>query len=649
MRAGPPRLAPPTLLRFALALLLLSTSVEVSASSRSALLQRAEELELWRRPTWEALVHVVPRVFGLRRTSEIPTGAFFLARNGRGSPAAELRETLKLLLQDPAPGDEAIHCRFPARTRWLAEQLDVPLEQLAPAPCPELDIWHSQLAPHGITLIFAEAFMNNPASMFGHTLLRLDVADPDDPQNLLAYAIDFTASAGDDGGAAYILKGVFGRYPGIFGLSPFYEKLAIYAEWQRRDIWEYPLDLSEEEIERLLLHLWELRDVSIPYYFFRQNCSYQLLRVLAVTRPGLDLGDGFPYSVVPVDTVRDTLDHIGLSGEARYRPSPATELRTLLRDLDPEERGLALTLASGEVDPNDDRVAGLPVATRAAVLGTAYEVLRYEFLKEENPDDATQTDARERSHALLVARSRAGRHPHPSPPRPTASPDEGHGTALVSLGGGVEDDSGFVEIRVRPALHGLLQPKAGFPGDATLSFLDTRVRYFPSTGRVRLEEVVLLELRSDSPRDDFFKPLSWGLETGVRTRLFPDDGDFDRALVWRTGGSLGLTWRPGEGPLTLYARGDAWLEVGSGWEGSWALGPGVEFGVELTAPNDRWKGRLFGRGAYFVAGDRETELEVGLGQRLTLTRTTALVAEASYRYFAGESWLDASLSLQWTF
>jgi hypothetical protein len=112
---------------------------------------------------------------------------------------------------------------------------------------------------------------------------------------------------------------------------------------------------------------------------------------------------------------------------------------------------------------------------------------------------------------------------------------------------------------------------------------------------------------------------------------------------------VGLTWAPGDGPLAAYALADAWLEVGSGWEGGWSLGPGVEFGVELTAPGDRWKGSLFGRSAFFVAGDPEIQLEVGLGQRLSLTRRTAAVAELSWQHFSGESWLDARLSLQWTF
>ena len=625
-------------------------AVAATMATGEPLAARATEQGLAREPVWLALLHFERSPLGIRRVSEIPADSgFFLSTRGPKDPEAELEATLGALLAADSAGDEAVHCRFPARARWLADRLGVPLERLAPTPCPELDEWRAELAPRGITLIFPEAFMNNPASMFGHTLLRLDVADPADPQNLLAYAIDFTANTGGEAGPIYLLKGSIGRYPGLFGIAPYYEKLEVYADWQNRDIWEYPLDLTDEELERVLLHLWELDDVAIPYYFFRRNCSYQLVRLLAVARPELGLRHGFPLGVVPVDTVRDVLDEVELAGEVRYRPSPAAALRSQLAELRREERELALRLARGELAPDAPGVAGLGPEARARVLGLAYDVLRYEYLQLENPDDETRIEVRDRTHALLVARSRAPGGSPPAPPRPAARPDEGHGTALVSIGGGVEDHAGFVEFRVRPSFHGLLEPEAGFPGDATIGILDTRVRWFPSSGTVRLEEVVLVELRSNSPRDEYFRPWSWGLETGVRTRLFPEDGELDRSLVWRTGGSLGLAWAPQGGPLSLYARGDAWLEVGSGWDGSWALGPGLEIGAELGTPGDRWKGRLYGRGAYFALGDRETELEIGLGQRLTLTRKTAAVAEVAYQYFAGETWLDARLSLQWSF
>jgi hypothetical protein len=617
-----------------------------SGAEVSALLERAAVKGLARHPTWQALLHLAPAGLGLARASEIPASRFFLAEDGGESPEAELEATLRALLEPREAGDAAAHCRFPARARWLGEQLGLPPERLAATPCPALDEWRKNLAPRGITLIFPEAFMNNPASMFGHTLLRLDVADPKEPRNLLAYAIDFTANSEGDAGPVFLLKGTFGFYPGFFGLNPYYQKLELYGDWQNRDIWEYPLDLRPEEVELVLLHLWELDDVAIPYYFFRQNCSYQLLRLLAVARPELDFRHGFPLGVIPVDTVRDVLQEIGLTGEVRYRPSPATELAVMLGALAPASRSLALALARGEAPPDDARLGSLAPEERGAVLGAAYEALRYAFLQEE----VSEEESRERSYRLLVARSRSPRGGTPQVEVPAVRPDEGHGTALVALGGGVEDREGFVELRLRPSFHGVLEPDAGFPGDSSISVLDTRLRYFPGSGRVRLEELVLVELQSNTPRDDFFRPLSWGLETGIRTRLFPDsDGDLDRRLVWRTGGSLGLTYQPRRGPLRFYALADARLEVGSAFDAGFALGPGAELGVELTPPGDRWQARLFGRATRFLAGDHETQLQAGLGQRLTLTRRTAAVAEVSFQSYDDASWLDARLSLQWTF
>jgi hypothetical protein len=608
------------------------------------LLGRARKLQLARDPGWEALLHVVPRALGLRRGSEIPAGKFFLSEAGPGDPAGELEATLRGLLEPGEGGDRAVHCRFPARARWLAQRLGLPREALAPAPCPELDDWRSRLQPRGITLIFPEAFMNNPASMFGHTLLRLDVADPNEPRNLLAYAIDFTANTGGDAGPVFLAKGTLGLYPGRFGLNPYYQKLALYADWQNRDIWEYPLALSADEVELVLLHLWELDDVEIPYYFFRQNCSYQLIRLLAVARPALRMRHGFPVGIIPVDTVRDALAEIGLAGEVRYRASPATDLRVALRALEPEERELALALADGALAPEDPRVAELPAERRGALLNAADEAIRYRFAQKEIDPDT----ARDRSYQLLRARSRTGKVAVPAAPRPATRPDEGHGTALVAMAGGVEDGDGYVELRLRPSFHGLLDPDGGYPGDSTISVLDTRVRWFPEEGRVRLEELVLVELLSKAPRDSFFAPIAWGFETGLRTRLFPDDGDLDRRHVWRTGASLGAAWAPGGGPLSVYTLLSARVEVGGGFDHGWALGPGLELGLEL-APEGRWSGRLFGRATEFVLGDRESHFELGLGSQWRLTRTTALVGELGGQYYAGATWLDARVSLQWTF
>ena len=611
-------------------------------ASLAPLLERARALGLARDPRWLALLHYERWTVPPRHASVVRTPAFFLAPEGEREPEAELAATLRGLLDPSARSGrgEPVACSFPARAAFLAETLGV---TPAPAACAELEAWRAQLRPQALTMVFPEAFMDSPASMFGHTLLRLDVSADDESANLLGWAIDFTADTGGEAGPIYLLKGVTGRYPARFGLNPFWEKLKQYADWQSRDLWEYRLDLSPGEIERVLLHLWELRDVEFPYYFFDENCSYHLVRLLESARPGLGREHGFPLSVIPVDTVRDVIAGTGVVGEARWRPSPATVLRHALRALPDDEVEIFLALAAGGLEPDDPRVAALPPERRARVLGLAYDALRYRFLDEEVPRE----DARRRAHRLLLARSRLGLPELAlEPPRPEVRPDQGHGTAMVALASGIEDGEAFVELRSRPALHDRLDPGGGHSPDSTIRVLDTAVRWYPALGRVRLHELVALELRSEAPRDGFFRPFSWHASTGLRTRLRPErHGDLDPEPVWRSEGGLGLTFAHGDW-LRAGAFAELRGETGGSLEGNGAFGPGVSASLALGRPASRAHLEIGARAFRFVAGDRATVVELRAEPTLRLARDLALVAGVGWQRDGGQSWLDGRLELR---
>ncbi|MFX4232194.1 DUF4105 domain-containing protein, partial [Aliarcobacter butzleri] len=61
---------------------------------------------------------------------------------------------------------------------------------------------------------------------------------------------------------------------------PYYEKIKEYNNLVQRDVWEYDLNLSQEEINKLVLHTWVLKDSYANYYFFKENCSYNVLWLL---------------------------------------------------------------------------------------------------------------------------------------------------------------------------------------------------------------------------------------------------------------------------------------------------------------------------------------------------------------------------------
>ena len=202
--------------------------------------------------------------------------------------------------------------------------------------------------------------MNNPASVFGHTLLRIDVAGDAESDEILGWAVDFTAETGDDDGVVYMAKGVTGRYPAAFGVRPYYQQLKRYSDWENRDIWEYRLNLDESQRELLLMHLWELQSVEFPYYFFTRNCSYELLRLLDASVAELDASAGFRGPVIPVDTVRALTERPGFVTNIRYRPSPATKLRAALRGLETGDESRVREIVEGRLDPADEALEEAP-------------------------------------------------------------------------------------------------------------------------------------------------------------------------------------------------------------------------------------------------------------------------------------------------
>ncbi|KSE82487.1 hypothetical protein AO924_15580 [Pseudomonas aeruginosa] len=176
-------------------------------------------------PYWIALGHYERGKLGGWR-SYVDDERFFLADNGESHPDAELAATLTALYASPSLGDKHAQCVYPARTRWLRQQLQ--LDDLPQPQCGEYDNWYRDINPHSAVLVFPAAYLNSPSSMFGHTLLRIDQADVTSNNTaLLSYALNFGAYIeGMDNSILYAWKGLMGGYPGLFALVPYREKLA---------------------------------------------------------------------------------------------------------------------------------------------------------------------------------------------------------------------------------------------------------------------------------------------------------------------------------------------------------------------------------------------------------------------------------------
>lgn len=573
-------------------------------------------------PLWIALGHYVTAKLGGWR-SYVDDPKFFLAANGEHDPAAELSATLdaiyKPVSNDAAAQNAHAQCVYPARTRFLRDQLH--LTDLPAVNCTDFKKWYGEVAPDSAVLIFPAAYLNSPSSMFGHTLLRIDQADvQQDHTALLSYAINFGAYIeGMDNSILYAWKGLMGGYPGLFALVPYQEKLSEYRSLENRDLWEYRLNLTPQETGRMVEHVWELKQIRFGYFFFDENCSYRLLELLQVARPGLELTKLFPLTAIPTDTVR-AVKQAGMVEKIDYRPSRERELLSRAAPLTSDEEQWVLKVSADQKQLQNSDYLSLAKDRRALIQDAAYRLERYRANGQERDTERSQ-----RSFDLLRAISQ-----NPPPPLDIARPglpEDGHESRTWQLGAGSRDNKAFAEYGLRMAYHDLNDNAYGFPLGAQIEILQLKVREYEGN-QWQVQQLDVATIRSLTPRTDLLKPWSWQVTGGLERVLGKHDAE---RLVSHVNGGAGGTWQLGDDMLG-FALGTVRVEHNTDF--SAFASPAAGFDTGLLWRNPLGNLSVEAKSDYFTNGEvrrnlslnQQWELSRNLGLRLTAQREFSQLA-----------------------
>ncbi len=577
-----------------------------AATYLDELILKARRLRLAEDPGWTRLGHWRRTAMGGWR-SEVDGTEFFRALFGKTNPRAELEATLRGFLDARPVQDELTdaQCRFPARFAFLAEKLAFDPARLPRRSCPRQDAFLERIRPRGVTLVFSSYYLNNPASSFGHTLLRLDKADEareGRAYELLDYGVDYSATVTTTNAVLYAVYGLFGLFQGRFLHYAYYYKVREYADAESRDLWEYDLALTPGEVALLAAHLWELGSTWFDYWYLDENCSYHVLGALEAAAPRLSLLDHVGRAVVlPSDTVKALFANPGLVRSVQYRPSIRTQFEARAARLTARQLDAVEALAR---DPAAALPASLDRAEQAAILDAALDHLDLRFGKDLVLGKAPAA-ARTRQ-VLLERRSALGVVSPPLevvPPKERA-PELGHGSLRLGAGGGWSSrDGGLALLDLRLALHDLGDPPVGYPPLAQIEFLPARLRAAPRDGRAELDEAWAVRILSLNDLSRFDLRPSWRVKFGAATVR---DGGCDGCLAAQAEFGAGFTKADLAGVLDLYAGSDVALE---------------------------WSPRLDG-----AAG---SQLRPGIGPggiaRLRLGRRAALLLDARWRWLPGAS------------
>jgi hypothetical protein len=596
----------------------------------------ALQLRLWQSTEWLNLLHFSGNgsTIGNHR-SEINDSRFFIAVDGGTNPEAELLATIAAFYQTDIAGDDHAQCKYVARLDWLKQKLAINTDSLPIVRCNRYIEWRKHVRSEYVTLVFPAYHLNSPSSMFGHTLLRIDSAEDEGNSSWLSTAVNFGANVTeDDNSILYAYKGLAGGYSGIFVTDHYYKKIQEYNRIEHRDIWEYRLNLTADETERIVTHLWELQGINFDYYYFDENCSYRLLELLEIARPGIELTTKFKLTAIPVDTVR-AVENAGMIETTAYRPSQATVLRYALGQLPGEEQDLIMQLATDITIADRVAFTTLPPDRQRNMADLAYRYLRYQQSSEERDPVIAK-----RSHQLLLLVNSYDKDMPTTVEIDTPiAPEKGHGSKRASFGAGQRLDNTYAELGFRMSFHDLEDSEQGFLRGAQINIGNIQIRAEENES-VRLYKLDLVDIFSLTPRTRFFKPPAWKVYTGLERQLTKG---VDQLTGHITGGAGG-SWQLLNNSL-IYALATGRLEVNKQMDR--AIEPAIGFTSGALLHFGSTTARLDVSGEQFDHGIYR--LRTGYIQNFMISTNHSVRFTAMYEWQEEDEFSDIQLNYQYYF
>lgn len=484
-----------------------------SISRTEDYVRQVQAQQLWKDPKWIKLGHYEKTLFGY---SSAFRGGLFLHPEGYTSPENELITTIQTIFSDSSKEQMTFYkrhpqCQFLARRKWLLSKIQVHPDDIL--PCEERTEWKKQLGATSVSVIFASADLSNPASSFGHTFLKLVNPENAGNKDLIDYGVNYAAEANENDGFFYAVRGLFGGYRGIYTMLPYHQKIREYLNLEGRDITEYHLNFTPEEVDEMIDHLIELEYSSAPYYFLSDNCSYQILYLLDVIRPELDLSSQFNAWVIPSDTIKAIARHEdNLVANRVYKQSLNSQYLDDYSSLSLGQRR-ALDEAVSDLKISDNY--NLTPKEKAEVYETGMKYYAVEAYR-------TGRNTENERYTLSTARADLGPITQPRQEKPQLYAETSHDSSAAYLGLGNLNNQSYSLLKFRMSYHDLEQPDVGIVPFSLVQAGVMEFRYFDEIKKFSLHRFTVMNLINTVPITQLDKNISWKARIEILDQFRPD-------------------------------------------------------------------------------------------------------------------------------
>jgi len=482
--------------------------------------------ELYKNIQWVKLLHYDFR--NEQYKSRALNSDFFFASNGKTDPKSEIIANIEVFLTSPLTGDDHPACKFPARYNWLKKELNSKLLNFDFSTCKKLNRFKQKMKPKSISLMFVSAMMDVPASTFGHTFIKFNKEDG----NLMTdYTFSYVAKMKPYWYFETIFRGLTGGFEGFIEYLDFQFRIKYYNIYENRNMWEFQLNFTAEEIEVLLNHLWELEWTTFRYYFTTENCAYYNSYILEIARPSLKLVSKFDFVTIPADTMKRIIVDESILTNARYYPANILQYQAGYSKLSFTEQRLVHQWFKGNFDisevSSDRKNLFLNTVTYRAFID-AYDNDR--SLKEKNKTILEET-------FRLMSENKINQESFVKPD--FTNPSIGHLPSMIGLNYGSIYNINYLEFALRPLMHDYTDSPIGYLLYSEISVFQGKFIYNFNENTFRFKHFDFIRMLSMTPVNGGIFNLSWNgsMSIGLLEPLSPGiDNQFNKyALMVKNG------------------------------------------------------------------------------------------------------------------
>ncbi len=486
-------------------------------------------------------LNLYKKKFNRTYESEIVNDDYFISSVGRTNPLAEL-STFKNLLRGflKNGNDKKVLCRFPARMTLFKKYFDWFSEKGRPV-CADYIQQNKPDLITSVSLIHVSGYFDNPSSYYGHTLLRLNYAEDMPNQTSLDSSISYGAKVTDsESSPLYVINGLFGNYKDRYRRNNHFLHTHNYTNNQIRDVWEYELLLTQQQIQFISEFIWEINNARFKYYFLNDNCAHRVSKILELAT-GISISKSHGFWLLPMQVVRSLNREnkkvvLGLIKEEKYHPSLKRVFFNRYKLLSESERKKFLTFFNLSLLKQKETVK---------TLNTKILLLLIDYLDIQVADGTSRAKDKKLMAELQIKRStilnQLLRYPvksiHKFP-----EGNYGHDSLLTSqpasvlrMGYGVRKNSDFASVSYRVANNDFLDSPD--PKREVSKFVMGKIEAEAYENTVRLTNATLIDIVNFNTNPlpmGITKEYSWSMNVGYsqRSRVCSRCSTFGMEAKW---------------------------------------------------------------------------------------------------------------------